>query len=332
MSLHGRWDGRKITAGFPSPTNYTPTAVGNEDTNKVSAHLKGIDNALAGSSGAAYTIKETITQASHGFAAGDVIKRGSGAYSKAQADTDANCVGTVGVVESVDGNDFVVVHNGKITIAGASWTDGSVYYLSDSAAGAVTTTAPTIAKPIFVATSATTGIVLNQRNTSASSGGGGKFSIDVNQIGPDDTYPATNVSVAGVISGIAFSGSSNNIVWAQFPTNDMLDDTKDINFEVTYCMSSAESSKKVSMNSDIWVFSDGSDPSKAADYSGLEDEISVPNDGTLDKLALTNIKVAAAALSGYGQTIVVKLWRDVAGASPAHSGDFQLVTLRAYQV
>jgi len=51
MGLQGRLDGRKITAGFPSPSNYTPTAVGNENVNKTSAHLKGIDNALAAAGG-----------------------------------------------------------------------------------------------------------------------------------------------------------------------------------------------------------------------------------------------------------------------------------------
>lgn len=211
MGLQGRLDGRKITAGFPSPTNYTPTAVGNENVNKVSAHLKGIDAALA------------------------------------------------------------------------------------------------------------------------STGGGGKFDIKIEEIHPDDTNPATNCSVAGRLAGVAFSGSSDNIVWCQFITNAMLNASNDILFEVCYVMSSAESSKKVSLNADVWVFSDNDDPSKAADFSGLEDEISVPNDGKIDKLGLTNIKIGNSALSGAGQLVVVKLWRDVDGTTPNHTGDFQLMSLRAYQ-
>lgn len=212
MSLQGRLDGRKITAGFPSPSNYTPTAVGNENVNKLSAHLKGIDSALTGGGG-----------------------------------------------------------------------------------------------------------------------GGGKFDIKVEEIHPDDTDPAVNATVAGRIGAVAFSGSSDNIIWCQFITNSMLVDTSDILFEVYYSMSSSEASKKVSLNADVWVFSDTNNPSKAADFSGLEDEITVPDDGTIDKLLLTNIKVGNSALTGAGQLVIVKLWRDVDGATPAHTGDFQLMSIRAYQ-
>ena len=37
-----------IPANFASPSNYTPAQVGTEGTDKVSAYLKGIDNALTG--------------------------------------------------------------------------------------------------------------------------------------------------------------------------------------------------------------------------------------------------------------------------------------------
>ena len=46
MSLKGRQTGRKINAGFDSPVEYTPTPAGNESTDKISAHNKGIDNEL----------------------------------------------------------------------------------------------------------------------------------------------------------------------------------------------------------------------------------------------------------------------------------------------
>lgn len=42
-----------------TPTNYTPTQVVSEGTDKVSAHLKGINNALSGSSGSPYDINLT---------------------------------------------------------------------------------------------------------------------------------------------------------------------------------------------------------------------------------------------------------------------------------
>ena len=51
MGLQGRLDGRKINSGFESPVNFTPTPVGNENDAKISAHLNGIDAALAGAGG-----------------------------------------------------------------------------------------------------------------------------------------------------------------------------------------------------------------------------------------------------------------------------------------
>lgn len=210
MSLQGRLNGRKITAGFDSPSSYTPTPAGNENPNKISAHLAGIDTALA-------------------------------------------------------------------------------------------------------------------------SAGGASFTIEVTQFQPDDTNPTTNVSVGSALKAIAFSASSDNIVWAQFTTDDNLDDTKDIKFEIMYSMSSAESSKKVSFNSDVWVYSDNEDPSKSADSSGLEDELSVPNDGKTDKVVLTTIKVGSSLLSGVGQVVALKLWRNTSDTNDTHSGDFQLISMRAYQ-
>lgn len=162
--------------------------------------------------------------------------------------------------------------------------------------------------------------------------GGSPFSAEVVQFTPDSVSPPVNRILSSVLRAIAFSGSADNIAYAQFTTDGRLDDTKDIVFEILYCMSSSESTKQVSLNADVYVFADNMSPAKAADATGLEDEISVPNDGNTDKLVLTNIKVAAAFLTGTGQTIVLKFWRDVDGVAANHSGDFQLISLRAYQV
>jgi hypothetical protein len=96
-------------------------------------------------------------------------------------------------------------------------------------------------------------------------------------------------------------------------------------------MSASESSKSVSLNTDVWVFSDTDDPTKAADVSGQEDELSTPNDTNLKKQALTNIKVPSANLSGNGQVIQLKLWRNPGDAGDTHTGYFQLVSFRAFQ-
>jgi len=156
------------------------------------------------------------------------------------------------------------------------------------------------------------------------------FSQEITQYTPDSTNPPTNTNI-GVLRAISFSGSSDNITFAQFTTTNSINTNSDINFEIMYSMSSSESSKSVSFNADIYIFSDGDSPTKSADVTGLEDEISVPNDQTTDKIALTNIKVPTAQLSGIGQNIVVKLWRDINGVTSNHTGNFQMFSLRAYQ-
>lgn len=110
-------------------------------------------------------LRQTLTQASHGFAAGDCLYRTSGAYAKAKADVEATAE-LYGIVESVNGDDFVVVLPGGIISGLTGGTDGAVGFLSAATAGAITTTDPSIAdptlirKPIIFYTSTTGGQVL----------------------------------------------------------------------------------------------------------------------------------------------------------------------------
>ena len=107
-----------------------------------------------------------INQTGHGFVVGDWIRHNGTIYTKAQADSAANSR-VVGVVISViDADNFIVQSVGYVdTLSGL--TAGTIYYLSPSSAGAMTTTEPTaedqISKPVFIADSTTTGWVLNQR-------------------------------------------------------------------------------------------------------------------------------------------------------------------------
>lgn len=66
---------RDISANFASPAYYTPTQLASEGTDKISAHLKGIDLALAsaGGGGSAGDIPETsFTAADNQASAADV--------------------------------------------------------------------------------------------------------------------------------------------------------------------------------------------------------------------------------------------------------------------
>jgi hypothetical protein len=120
-----------------------------------------------GSSASGDSCRETIV-VTHAFTAGDIVYRKSDStWAKAKADAEVTAE-VVGIVESVSTTvSFVVVYTGKITIVGASWTDGAVYFLSDATAGLLTATEPStvgrVSRPVMVATGATTGIVMQHR-------------------------------------------------------------------------------------------------------------------------------------------------------------------------
>lgn len=117
-----------------------------------------------GTGGAGDANKKTITQATHGFAAKDAIRYNGTAWVKAQSDSAINAE-ALGIVESVNGNDFTMVMSGYITLSGL--TAGSLYFLDAITAGLLTTTEPSVAgqvsKPLMFAISTTVGIVINMR-------------------------------------------------------------------------------------------------------------------------------------------------------------------------
>jgi hypothetical protein len=109
-----------------------------------------------------------VTQNSHGFVIGDVLKFAGGVYAKAKADTEDNAE-VIGIVKEVNGDDaFTILNVGYITDL-SGLVANTVYYLSDSVAGGITDTEPTtngyISKPLLLATSTTTGYFFNMRGT-----------------------------------------------------------------------------------------------------------------------------------------------------------------------
>jgi hypothetical protein len=137
-----------------------------DSNNKKSMTLAVLVALASGGGGAAIT--KDIAQVGHGLAVGDVVKRASAAYSKAQADSAANAevIGIVSAVTDVD--NFTLLYAGEVTgLSGL--TDNTVYFLSAATAGLLTATEPStanqISKPVFLATSTTTGVFLNMRGT-----------------------------------------------------------------------------------------------------------------------------------------------------------------------
>ena len=104
----------------------------------------------------------TITQSSHGFTVGKVLKSSgsNGTYATALANTAANAEVVGIVVQVIDANTFTMALSGRITVDGAvpNVTAGSVLFLSASSAGDLTSTEPTtaaqISKPVAVVTTA----------------------------------------------------------------------------------------------------------------------------------------------------------------------------------
>jgi len=143
-----------------------------------------------------------VTQSSHGFAVGDIIRLTTtdNTYAKALADTAANAE-TVGVVIDVtDSNNFTYATSGEITVATAvpnSTTAGDIVFLSPSSAGAVTTTEPTttnqISKPLAVITEANNKMILLPYRGEIISGGATSFAP------VDATYLA--LSANGTLTG-----------------------------------------------------------------------------------------------------------------------------------
>jgi microcystin-dependent protein len=130
-----------------------------------------------GGGGDGRSIRNTITQIGHTFQPGMVVRRDpvSGTYVAASSSSFSRS-NTVGVIESVTANTFVVVYQGELDFSGntpsvddgaSGLTNGLVYYLSSSSSltGYLSPFEPTDVAvtyhPIFVATDTKKGIVIN---------------------------------------------------------------------------------------------------------------------------------------------------------------------------
>jgi hypothetical protein len=116
----------------------------------------------SGGGGSGTSLSSTVTQASHGFVAGDIVYNSAGTYAKARADS----IYTYAVpyfVESATTNTFVAVPIGRVNITGLGYTAGTYRFLSDSSAGTTSTTAPTAAAsftaPVLYVESTTVGFM-----------------------------------------------------------------------------------------------------------------------------------------------------------------------------
>lgn len=157
---------------------------------------------------------------------------GGGSYTEAQADSAANAE-ALGIVSAVaDADNFTLAVGGQVTgLSGL--TAGTVYFLSDSVAGALTATEPSgdgeVSKPLLVALSSTSGIFFNYRGMliSPASGGSGVdvgAELDYATRTSDLTVTAGSEAAANtVITGasISFDGSTRVQIefWCPFASS-----------------------------------------------------------------------------------------------------------------
>lgn len=100
-------------------------------------------------------LRETITQAAHGFSAGDVVNLQSGTWTACTESSTRSLWSGFGVIESVTTDTFEIVYKGPITLSGL--TADTQYFLD----GTTVSTNRTII-PVYYATSTTTAFVDNR--------------------------------------------------------------------------------------------------------------------------------------------------------------------------
>lgn len=101
-----------------------------------------------------------VQQTTHGLSVGNVIRHNGASWIKSKADTAANSV-VGGIVIAVLSPDVFVMATGGYVSGLSGLTAGAVHYLDSSAAGTLTTTAPSIAAPIIHADTTTSGVILS---------------------------------------------------------------------------------------------------------------------------------------------------------------------------
>ena len=157
------------------------------------SHIK-----LTGGAGTGKSLRATITQAGHGFKAGQAIRfnrssaTGSGTdkYYAAIANNAENSE-VVGVVASAGANTFVLVYTGEIDSSAFdpnfAITDNDVFFLSETTDGKLTSTPPSeagsVIKPVLVRTNDDICIVTNYIGTII----GGSSTVSLNGIQPVGT-------------------------------------------------------------------------------------------------------------------------------------------------
>lgn len=143
-----------------------------------------------------------------------------------------------------------------------------------------------------------------------------------------DTTASPIANIVGNTPSADFPANANSITYFTIRVPEDCDVSQPMTLLLNYGMSSADSSGKVAMVLEYEAVANGGDVTPASPTATKTDVIDPP-DGTetLDVFTGTNLKIDASDLGAVGRNINCKLYRDVSGASPNHTGRFQLLNI-----
>lgn len=163
---------------------------------------------------------------SNSFSVGQVLNKGTAAngYNLASASVPASA-DTIGIVIEASASHFVYVHSGKAKIAGHGHAEGKTVFLSDSVAGGLTVTEPSVAgqvsKPVGVVIDSNNiliqplrGIVIPGSSTPSTAAGWNDVGELVHTI-TDSDYVSIGTTVSGEKLTVAGNISAQGYVYAQ---------------------------------------------------------------------------------------------------------------------
>lgn len=166
------------------------------------------------------SVKTNITQASHGFTTYSVVRLDGANYVKAIAD-DSDRSEAIGIVTSItSSNEFELTTSGKFSISAALFTPGTVYFLSESTSGSLTSTEPTasgtVSKPVVIADTTTSGYFVNMRgsyNEESSDSSGTGVKVTISQIGHGlSIYSLVRLNGVSFVKAIATTSANAEVV------------------------------------------------------------------------------------------------------------------------
>ena len=135
----------RVIPAFYTPTNYTPTQVSSEGTGAISAHLKGIDVALAGGTGTQGTVSILNNQSSVAAITGLLFNGATTrsaeikfSVTRTTSSSEKVCTGVITMTYSTSLSDWyfsVVSDNSNAGLVFSCSSSGQVNYISDNMAG-----------------------------------------------------------------------------------------------------------------------------------------------------------------------------------------------------